>query len=58
MARRNRVAPDAAGHAGKNKSEVIVNPSLIKKFDPLHPIPAKFQIGWEELMGVPVNPAH
>ena len=58
MARRNGVAPDAAGPAGKNNSEVIISPSLIKKFDPSHPIPAKFQIGWEELMGVPVNPAH
>ena len=64
MARRNEVAFGAAGrttgheHAGIHKSEVIVSPSLIKKFDPSHPIPAKFQIGWEELMGVAINPAH
>jgi len=51
MAQRNEVAFGGAGrttvheNAGTRKSEVIVNPSLIKKFDPLHPIPAKFQIG-------------
>lgn len=40
------------------KKEPIVSPSLIKKFDPSRPIPAKLRIGWEELMGVPINPAH
>ena len=40
------------------KKEPIVSPSLIKEFDPSHPIPAKLRIGWEELMGVPINPVH
>ena len=40
------------------KSEPIVSPSLIKEFDPCHPIPWKLRIGWEELTGVPINPAH
>ena len=38
--------------------ETIVSPSLIKEFDPSRPIPAELRIGWEELMGVPINPAN
>ena len=38
--------------------EPIVSPSLIKEFDPSRPIPPELRIGWEELMGVPINPAH
>ena len=53
MVRRKDVAFGAAA-----KNELTISLSLIKQFDPLHPIPAKFQIGWEELMGVPVNLAH
>ena len=40
------------------KKEPIVSPSLIKEFDPSRPIPAKLRIGWEEIIGVPINPAH
>ena len=40
------------------KKEPIVSRSLIKEFNPSHSIPAKLRIGWEELMGVPINPAH
>ena len=38
--------------------ETIISPSLIKEFDPSRPIPLELLIGWEELMGVPINPAH
>ena len=38
--------------------ETIVSPSLIKEFDPSRSIPAELRIGWEELMGVPINPAN
>ena len=40
------------------KNEPIVSPSLIKPFNPSHPIPTDFRIEWEELMGVPINQAH
>jgi len=49
MARRNEVAFGTAGQttgherAGTRKSKVIVSPSLIKKFNPSHPIPANFK---------------
>ena len=42
----------------KEQKEPIVSPSLIKECNPSRPIPAEFRIGWEELMGVPINPAH
>ena len=49
MAQRKDVALSVAA-----KNEVIVSP-LIKQFDPLHPIPVKFQIRWEELMATQHN---
>ena len=38
--------------------ETVVSTSLIKEFNPSHPTPLELSIGWEELMGVPINPAH
>ena len=47
-----------AHKVGADTEETVVSLLLIDEFNTSHPIPGELWIGWEELMRVPINPAH